>query len=81
MYATFGILRWTEKEGDEKLISAPIVLLPVQLGKKAFNPYTLARFGDEAVLNPSLALKMRTDQGIDIRLCRRTWTISISRRT
>jgi very-short-patch-repair endonuclease len=66
LYATFGILRWTEKEGDEKLISSPIVLLPVQLGKKPFNPYTLARFGDEAVLNPSLVLKMRTDQGIDI---------------
>ncbi len=66
LFATFGILRWTEKEGDEKTISSPLVLLPVQLGKKAFNPYTLARFGDEAVLNPSLVLKMRTDQGIDL---------------
>ena len=66
LYATFGILHWTEKEGDEKVISSPLVLLPVQLGKKAFNPYTLARFGDEAVLNPSLVLKMRTDQGIDL---------------
>ncbi|MGD0818964.1 MAG: DUF4011 domain-containing protein, partial [Methanomassiliicoccales archaeon] len=66
LYATFGILRWTEKEADEKVISSPLVLLPVQLGKKAFNPYTLARFGDEAVLNPSLVLKLRTDQGIDL---------------
>ena len=63
LYATFGILRWTEKEGDGKVISSPLVLLPVQLGKKVLSPYTLARFGDEAVLNPSLALKMRTDRG------------------
>ncbi len=66
LYATFGILRWTEKEGDGKVISSPLVLLPVQLGKKVLSPYTLARFGDEAVLNPSLALKMRTDQGLEL---------------
>ena len=66
LYATFGILRWTEKEGDEKVISSPLVLMPVQLGKKAFNPYMLARFGDEAVLNPSLVLKLMTDHGIEL---------------
>jgi DNA polymerase III delta prime subunit len=68
LYVTFGILKWTEKEGDERVISSPLVLLPVQLGKKAFNPYMLARFGDAAVLNPSLVLKMRADQGIDLPL-------------
>ncbi len=66
LYATFGILRWKEKEGDDREIASPLVLIPVQLGKKPFNPYTVARFGDEAVLNPSLVLKMRTDQGIDL---------------
>ena len=66
LYATFGILRWTEKEGDEKVISSPLVLMPVQLGKKAFSPYMLVRFGDEAVLNPSLVLKLITDHGIKL---------------
>ena len=66
LYATFGMLRWVEKEGDEKVISSPLVLLPVQLGKRSFNPYMLARFGDDAVLNPSLVLKMRTDHGIEL---------------
>jgi hypothetical protein len=66
LHATFGMLRWTEKEGDEKVISSPLVLLPVQLDKKAFNPYALTRSGDEAVLNPALVLKMRNEQGIDL---------------
>jgi very-short-patch-repair endonuclease len=66
LYVTFGILRWKEKEGDDRLISSPLVLVPVQLGKKPFKPYMLVRFGDEAVLNPSLVLKMSTDQGIDL---------------
>ena len=68
LQAAFGMLVWKEKETSEE-VRSPLVLVPVELTRKSFrDPFsiTIPPVEEEAVLNPALQVKLKTDFKIDL---------------
>ena len=68
LYLCFGFILWRES-GRESApwLKAPLLLMPVSLGRKAMNaPYTLKKHDDEIVVNPTLDYLFNQNYGIDL---------------
>jgi len=66
LYLTFGMLRWSETEGSEAVLS-PILLVPVVLERAALRePYALTMLEEDIVLNPTLLHKLESDFGLSL---------------
>jgi len=63
LHATFGMLVWKEKETGEETRS-PLILVPIELARESFRePFAISvpPIEEEAVLNPALQVKLKTD--------------------
>ena len=67
LYLAFGCLQWKEKE---KLLDAPLILLPVELtkttGKGGAKSFYLGASDDAPIANITLQERLRGDFGIDL---------------
>lgn len=58
---SIGMLEWCDREDGEARLKAPLILVPVQLVREtARSKFTLIATGDDPVLNPAIAEKIRT---------------------
>lgn len=66
LYLVFGFIEWREKGGrTDNWIKSPLILVPVSLQLSSINaPYTLKKYDDEVVVNPTLAYLFERDYGI-----------------
>jgi len=68
-YLSFGLLKWkeTQTSAASDFFLAPLLLVPVTLKRNSVNdPFTLALFDDDIVINPFLAHMLREQHGISI---------------
>jgi hypothetical protein len=66
LFLALGMLHYKESTDSEETIRAPLVLLPVTLGRKsARTGYTLRAGDDEPIVNPALAEYLRS-MGIEL---------------
>jgi hypothetical protein len=68
LHAAFGMLVWKEKETSEE-VRSPLVLVPIELARDSFRePFYLSvpPVEEEAVLNPALQVKLKTDFKIEL---------------
>lgn len=64
LYMAFGLVQYKEA-GSEAFLKAPLLLLPVFLENQGANrPYYLGRLEEEPSLNPTLAYKLKEEDGI-----------------
>jgi very-short-patch-repair endonuclease len=55
LYLVIGMLQWVEKTDINRLLLAPLIMVPVTLERKAIRSgFTLKRHDDEAIVNPTL---------------------------
>ncbi len=67
LYLCFGILRWYETQKSKKPRYAPLVLLPVEIIRKASNKgFTLRVRDDEPQMNITILEKIKQDFGISV---------------
>lgn len=67
LYLAFGLLKWTEREDSDQILSSPLILVPVKLTIESLtSPYKLVRYEDEIVVNPTLLHKLENDFGIKL---------------
>lgn len=67
LYLTFGLLKWTESDNSEQVLSSPLILVPARLTIESLtSPYNLSAHEDEIVVNPTLAYKLQNDFGITL---------------
>ncbi|MCE5297085.1 MAG: DUF4011 domain-containing protein [Euryarchaeota archaeon] len=65
LFVTFGTLNW--KDEKDEVHMAPLLLAPVKLSRKGMiSSYTIEVIGEEIVLNPALALKVRKEMNTDL---------------
>lgn len=65
LFLALGMLRWTERDGSEKVHRAPLILIPVELERNdARDRFHLKYSGDELGYNVSLAEKLKIEFGI-----------------
>ena len=66
LYLSFGFLEWRQKTNDTTLLS-PLVLVPVSIELASItSPYTLSRFDEDIVINPTLEYALASDFGIQL---------------
>ncbi|MES2538429.1 MAG: DUF4011 domain-containing protein [Pseudomonadota bacterium] len=72
LYLALGFLRWTEDERAERILTAPILLVPVTLTRQSVRTgYSIRRHDDETIINPTLIQLLRekfqlTLKGLDV---------------
>lgn len=67
LFLAFGLLKWTEREDSNQVLSSPIVLVPVKLTIESItSPYKLSPHEDEIIVNPTLVHKLDNDFGIKL---------------
>lgn len=67
LFVAIGTLTWNVPEKPKELITSPILLIPVELGKTPLKEdYTLYSTEEEVALNPVLVQKLSTDFGITL---------------
>lgn len=67
LFVAIGTLTWNVAEKPKELITSPILLIPVELGKTPRKEdYTLYSTEEEVALNPVLVQKLSTDFGITL---------------
>ena len=65
LYLALGMLSWREEDNSEKFCRAPLILIPVELGRSdARDRFHLKYTGDELGENVSLAEKLKQSFGI-----------------
>lgn len=67
LFLALGFLKWAEDETSEKMLLAPLILVPVTLKRRASRSgFSIERHDDETVINPTLlqALKERFDMNL-----------------
>jgi very-short-patch-repair endonuclease len=65
LYLALGMLSWREEDSSEKFCRAPLILIPVELGRSdARDRFHLKYTGDELGENVSLAEKLKQSFGI-----------------
>lgn len=69
LFLAIGCLKWKKDERSDRVFSAPLVLLPVQLERISITaPFYLSLFEDEPSLNPALREMLRQDFRLNIPL-------------
>jgi very-short-patch-repair endonuclease len=64
LYVGVGMLSWLDPD-DGRAVDSPLILLPVRLRRGgSLEPYVVERTEDEALVNPSLRLKLGHDFGL-----------------
>lgn len=68
LYMVFGFVEWKEKESrNDNWIKSPLILVPVTLILESLNaPFTLKKYEDDIVVNPTLAYLFERDYGITL---------------
>ena len=68
LYLSFGFIYWREKNRESSpWLKAPLLVMPVTLGLKSLrSPYTLYRYDDEIVVNPTLDYYFSTEYNIKL---------------
>ena len=67
LYVSFGQLVWSDSPDKEAVVRSPLVYFPVVLRRGgARQPFLLERAEDEAVMNPSLVMKLEDSFGLDL---------------
>lgn len=67
LFLAFGLLKWTESDDSDKILTSPLILVPVKLIQKSLtSPYVLSLHEDEVVINPTLSHKLSNDFGIQL---------------
>lgn len=67
LFVTFGLLKWTENDDSDQILTSPLILVPVKLTIESLtSPYVLSSHEDEAVVNPTLSHKLNHDFGIQL---------------
>jgi len=67
LYLALGLMRWYESDASERPRLAPVILLPVELVRKASHRgYVLRSREEEAVANVTLLEMLRQDFGIPV---------------
>jgi len=67
LYLSMGFLNWYESPFSEKLMKAPLLLMPVELTREnAVSPFKIKYSGEELTPNLSLHEKLQVDFGIDL---------------
>ncbi len=62
LYLAVGILEWREAEHSDRVLRAPILLVPVELIRKSvLEGFSLSRMDEDASLNVTLMEKLRQD--------------------
>lgn len=65
LYLAFGLLKWTESDNSEQVLTSPLVLVPARLTLESLtSPFVLSAHEDEIVVNPTLLYKLQNDYGI-----------------
>ena len=68
LHAAFGTLNWVDMDTKEK-VQSPLILVPLELTRDSIRqPYAIIvpPVEEEAVLNPALQVKLKTDYKIDL---------------
>ncbi len=66
LHLALGLLRWHDPEHDED-VRSPLILIPVRLERDRIGqPYTLRRSEEEAIINPTLSVKLERTFGIEL---------------
>ena len=68
LYAAFGKLNWIDRETKEQ-VQSPIILVPLELTRDSIRqPFAISvpPVEEEAVINPALLVKLKTDFKIDL---------------
>ena len=66
LFLTLGTLEWSSEGTQGQRVQSPLVLVPVEIGRSSpLDPYTLKATG-EAIGNPTLAHKLRSELGITL---------------
>lgn len=68
LYLVFGFIEWREKGNrSDNWIKSPLLLVPVSLQLPSLNAqYSLKKYEDEVVVNPTLAYLFERDYGITL---------------
>lgn len=68
LYLSFGFIEWKDGKGaSAQWIKSPLILVPAVLALEALNsPYTLKKYEDDIVVNPTLEYYLKTEYGIDL---------------
>lgn len=68
LYLSFGFIEWKDGKGaSTQWIKSPLILVPVALALEALNsPYTLKKYEDDIVVNPTLEYYLKTEYGIEL---------------
>ncbi|MEG1724856.1 MAG: DUF4011 domain-containing protein [Anaerovoracaceae bacterium] len=67
LFLAFGLLKWTESDDSEQILTSPLILVPVKLTIESLtSPYILSSHEDEVVVNPTLSHKLNHDFGIHL---------------
>ncbi len=66
-HLAFGFVHWRESENSDRVLSAPLLLLPITLKNKSFvDPYVIELTEDDPVVNPTLCYKLLNDFKIEL---------------
>lgn len=67
LFLAFGLLKWTESDDSDQILTSPLILVPVKLTIESLtSPYVLSSHEDEVVVNPTLSHKLSHDFGIHL---------------
>lgn len=67
LYVAFGQLIWAEDLDGKEMVRSPLIYLPVMLRRGgAKDPFLLEPTDEEAILNPSLVMKLNDAFGLDL---------------
>lgn len=68
LYVSFGFIEWKNGKGASvQWIKSPLILVPAVLTLEALNsPYTLKKYEDDIVVNPTLEYYLKTEYGIEL---------------
>ncbi|MCJ7762049.1 DUF4011 domain-containing protein, partial [Candidatus Bathyarchaeota archaeon] len=75
LYAAFGRLNWVDRETKEE-VHSPLILVPLELTRESFRqPFAISvpPVEEEAVVNPALQVKLKTDFKIDLPASPEDW--------
>jgi very-short-patch-repair endonuclease len=62
LFVAFGLLKWTESDASNEVVSSPLVMVPVHLEREsALDPFEITALDEAPLLNPSLVRKLWTD--------------------
>ena len=66
-YIAFGFINWAEKENQEQILRAPILLAPIAIiNESAVEPYHVKITDSEFTVNPTFSFRLKNDFGVEL---------------